>query len=292
VRKKRPSFKKQGLWIIILLLASFLIFTLFISVFQIRQPEETVSDSVSRNRFPITSDRERGRPETDAASELRAQRIAVIVDDIGYDLTQVNELIHIPELLTFAILPHCTYSIEAAERLHRAGKEILLHLPMEPQDYPEKNPGEGALFVGMDDDTIKDVFFKNLRAVPYAVGVNNHMGSKFMEDSHKLGVVFQLLKQEKLFFVDSLTTGKSQGRTLAADLDLPFLARDVFIDRSGNFEETYKEFEEIIRSNKDRHKLIVIGHPYPSTISAIRMATDRLRSEGIEIVKVSDLFEN
>ena len=224
----------------------------------------------------------------EAVSGRKVRWVAIIIDDIGYDLTQVDDLLRIPAPLTFAVLPHCTHSIEAAEKLHRAGKEILLHLPMEPQGFPEKNPGKGVILSDMNEDEIYNVLAEDLRAVPHTVGVNNHMGSKFMENGQKLGTVFQILKKEKLFFVDSLTTGYSQGRITAEDAGIPFIARDIFIDNSHNSGDTYGEFTKLVKAFKHRRKLVVIGHPYPETIAAMKMFVASLRSEGIEIVTISE----
>ena len=86
---------------------------------------------------------ERKEPE----AEIGGRQIAVIIDDIGYDLRLVEDLMRIDAPIAFAILPYTPHAREAARLLHAAGKEILLHLPMEPRSYPAENPGEGALFV-------------------------------------------------------------------------------------------------------------------------------------------------
>ncbi len=93
------------------------------------------------------------RKEAEAESEGR--QIAVIIDDIGYDLRLVEDLMRIEAPIAFAILPHTPHAREAARLLHAAGKEILLHLPMEPRSYPAENPGEGRSFVDMDEGQIR-----------------------------------------------------------------------------------------------------------------------------------------
>lgn len=220
----------------------------------------------------------------------KGRRVAIIVDDIGYDLSLVDELLRLDVPLTFSILPHCTHSVEAAERVHKAGREILLHLPMEPQDYPEKNPGSGALLTRMTEEEMNDILAGDLHAVPHAVGVNNHMGSRFMEDGEKLGTVLLALRDRNLFFVDSMTTRRSRGRNLAGKVGLPFVARDLFIDTNGDSGDTPAEFMTNLKIYRHRRNLIVIGHPHPGTVSAIRKSLPYFRREGIDVVPVSALL--
>ena len=221
------------------------------------------------------------------------QKIAIIIDDIGYDLASLNALLKIDAPITFAILPHLPHSVDVAEILHREGREILLHLPMEPQAYPEEEPGGGTLFLWMDEDQIRQQVEEDLDAVPYIVGVNNHMGSRFMEDRTKLLVVLQQIKERGLFFVDSLTTRYSKGREVAEEIGLRFAARDVFIDNGRDYKATFKILMDMVnKRNPGKMKLILIsGHPYPTTIRALEEAVPLLKANGVEIISVSHILE-
>ena len=170
-----------------------------------------------------------------AEAESGGRQIAVIIDDIGYDLRLVEDLMRIEAPIAFAILPHTPHAREAARLLHAAGKEILLHLPMEPRSYPAENPGKGALFVDMDEGEIRRRIETDLTAVPYVSGVNNHMGSRFMEDEAGLAVVMQELAKKGLFFVDSLTTPDSRARSAAARAGVRYASRAVFIDHTPGY---------------------------------------------------------
>lgn len=231
------------------------------------------------------------RPEIYTGKVSPKWRIVIIIDDIGYDMLPLNEFLKIDALITFSILPHCSYSIAAAEKLHQAGMEILLHLPMEPHGYPDKDPGPGALFTWMSKEELRQQIEEDIKAVPYISGVNNHMGSKFMEDKEKLNAVFDKLGEEGLFFVDSLTSGKSNGRELAEETGLRFASRDTFfIDNIKDHNIIVQNFKNLIR-NRDRWRtMLLIGHPYPCTISALKKVIPMLKAEGIDIVPVSDLI--
>lgn len=229
-------------------------------------------------------------PDKEEQYIVHKRKIAIIIDDIGYDLWPVQEIISMTVPITLAILPHCPYSTESAERAYRAGKEILLHLPMEPSNYPEKNPGEGALFISMSDGDICHQLDANFKSVPHVSGVNNHMGSRFMEDEKKLEVVLKILRGKKLFFVDSYTTKNTKGQEVARKVGVPFAGRDVFIDNNSSFVDTMEILEKMIDKRGNWQTLIIIGHTYKSTIQALKKAIPLFEASGIEIVSLSELM--
>jgi len=235
--------------------------------------------------------REEERREEKIPSLLEKQKVAIIIDDIGYDLAPLNELLEIDAPITFAILPHLAHSVDAAEILHRQGREILLHLPMEPQNYPEEKPGRGALFLWMNEEEISQQVEEGLNAVPYIIGVNNHMGSRFMEDRTKLSAVLRQIKERGLFFVDSQTTRYSKGRELAEEIGLRFAARDLFIDNGQDYKATFQILIDLLNKRNVRKTIIISGHPYSTTIKALKEALPLLKAKGVEIIPVSDLPE-
>ncbi|MEA3471743.1 MAG: divergent polysaccharide deacetylase family protein [Thermodesulfobacteriota bacterium] len=218
-------------------------------------------------------------------------RIAIVIDDIGCDLSPVNEILSIDIPITLSILPSRPFSIEAAEKAREKEREILLHLPMEPYGYPGKNPGKGCLYITMSYEEIKMQLEEDIEAVPYISGVNNHMGSRFMEDEDRVELVLKHLKNRDLFFLDSLTTRNSKGKRIAEKIGMKYISRDVFIDNNRNFRDTHEKLLDII-GKKDRWETLVLtGHPYTSTIEAIRATVPLFRAEGIDVVTLSDLIE-
>lgn len=222
---------------------------------------------------------------------LPKKQIAIIIDDIGHDLETVTALLKINADITFSILPFLTHSREAAEIIRRSKKEILLHLPMEPVSYPADKPGEGALFTDMNDKELLHQLDKNIDSVPYVVGVNNHMGSKFMIDKEKLVLIFGRLKKKNLFFIDSRTDVNSQAVAASKVVGLPLAERKIFIDNNKNYKETYNNLMSAANYNGDFAPLILIGHPYPETIRALKDAVKELQKKGIIIVPVSQMIK-
>ncbi len=219
---------------------------------------------------------------------VHLREVAIIVDDIGFSLSPVKELLKINADLTFAILPFQTHTREAAEMFHKARRETLLHLPMEPVSYPREKPGEGALFTDMNDEELVLQLRKNIADVPYISGVNNHMGSKFMTDEKKLILIFNELKKKKLFFVDSRTSSDTKASAAAKKTGLPIAGRKIFIDNNQDYNKIYNNLINIAKDG-DVFPEIIIGHPYPETIRAIKDAVRVLREKGVSIVPVSKI---
>ncbi|MEE9911891.1 MAG: divergent polysaccharide deacetylase family protein [Deltaproteobacteria bacterium] len=222
---------------------------------------------------------------------LPSKQVAIIIDDIGYDMAAVRELLRIDADITFAILPLVAHSREAAEILHKADHETLLHLPMEPLSYPREKPGSGALFTDMNDEELVFQLEKNLASVPYVSGVNNHMGSKFMTDEERLLLVFKQLKKKDLFFIDSRTTNNTKTIIASQKVHLTVASRKVFLDNDRNYSKIYQILMDAAEAPAGDSPLIMIGHPYPETIRAIRDARKVFREKGVSIIPVSKLLQ-
>ena len=143
----------------------------------------------------------------------------------------------------------------------------MLHLPMEPVGYPDVNPGKGALFVNMNEKEIRDVFLKDLARVPGAIGVNNHMGSKFTADETAMKSLLKIIAKKGLFFLDSLTTPKSVTAKLAPHIkNLKVYYRDIFLDNQRDESYVYLQIKKTLDLAKEKDLVIAIGHPYYETI--------------------------
>src|SRR5208283_1152264 len=248
----------------------------------IKEPKKETKQIKTKKATP--SSKEKLLPITSAP----LRKVAIIVDDMGCNLNAVKELLKINADLTFAILPFQAHTREAAEMFHKANKETLLHLPMEPVSYPREKPGEGDLFTDMNDEELVLQLKKNIADVPYISGVNNHMGSKFMTDEKKLILIFNELKKKKLFFVDSRTSNDTKAYAAAKKTGLQIAERKIFIDNNRDYNKIYANLINIAKDN-DVSPRIIIGHPYPETIRALKEATKVLHEKGVSIVPVSEI---
>jgi hypothetical protein len=154
-------------------------------------------------------------------------KIAIVIDDFGYNKNNVAIFDRIKYPITAAVLPNLSYSKEMSSRLHKRGYEIILHLPMQPHgpEAQEKN----TITTSLDDESIKNIVEKDLNALSYAKGVSNHMGSLATEDPRLMGVVYRELNDKHLYFLDSYVTPKTICSTLAEEMHIAFAQRDILI---------------------------------------------------------------
>lgn len=228
-------------------------------------------------------------PETYSPPAGEGPRISLIVDDIGYSLPRARQFLELGIPITFAVLPKVQYSQPLAHEIHQEGHEIILHQPMEPYN-PSLNPGPGAIYVGDGQGRIERVMTENLAEVPFASGVNNHMGSRFTSCERETTDALAVLSGSGLFFVDSLTSRRSVACETARRLRVPAVYRHIFLDHYPGEEAALFSLEQLRLCALRLGNAIGIGHPFPDTARAIGRFTRVLRNSGIPLVYVSSLI--
>lgn len=229
-------------------------------------------------------------PKAVRPSPIKGGRVTIIVDDLGRSLKQAKQLLEIDQPVTFAILAIEAHAGEVARLAHAAGREVMLHAPMEPQGFPVVDPGDDALLVSQPDHELRDRLQAMLARVPHAVGINNHMGSRFTEDERAMAAVMAELREHGLFFVDSLTSGHSAGTEAARQAGVRILRRDVFLDNVAEVEPIVREIRRLADKARRNGFAVGICHPYPETIQALRQELPRLAAQGVEFVSVAELL--
>jgi hypothetical protein len=218
-------------------------------------------------------------------------KIALVIDDLGEERRIARELLEWDFPLTFSILPFTPYAKTIAREAHLKGKEVIVHVPMEPHGYPKVRPGEGALLEEMNEESLRQQLVKDIEAVPYIKGASNHMGSRLMEDPEKVKVILSELKQRRLFFLDSRTTPQTVGMNVAQNLGLKGVERSLFIDHSLDEEDIKQKIEKLISLSLSNGKAIGIGHPHPSTLKSLKEMIPKIKEKGIELVPLSMVME-
>jgi len=219
-------------------------------------------------------------------------RVAIIIDDMGSSKRRARELINLEAPITLSFFPLSRNSRKLAQEASEKGKEVILHMPMEPHGFPEINPGKGALLMSMAEGELHRQIHENLEAIPFIKGVNNHMGSRFMEDDQRVSILIKELRGRNLFFLDSRTTPKTVGYRIAKKMDIKTGQRDVFLDNNSYDEaEIKKNILALAKIAKTEGKAIGIGHPHPATIKSLREMIPKLKKRGVEIVPLSQIME-
>jgi len=216
-------------------------------------------------------------------------RMAIIIDDMGRSLQATRELLAVGLPVTFSVLPNTPKAAETATLVHRYGHEVMLHLPMEPLGYPAADPGRDALMLSLSDAELRRRFLKYLEIVPYAVGGNNHMGSRFTADRRGMAVVLALMRREGLFFIDSRTSGASIAGTMAERMGVPTASRDMFLDNEKEVTAISRQIRQLIARARRQGEAIGICHPYPETIRALQREREFIEKSGVQVVPASKL---
>lgn len=218
-------------------------------------------------------------------------RIAIVIDDLGQSKKIAMDFLNLDAHLSFSVFPFAPHSREFAREASKQGRDVLLHLPMEPKGYPMQDPGRGRLLTTMGKRQLLSQLEKDLSAVPYVKGVNNHMGSKFTEDPELMQLVLEDIQRKGLFFLDSRTTPKTVGFRVAQELGVKTGQRNVFLDNERDVSKIKARIFELIALSQKNGGAIGIGHPHPETVQAIREVLPSLRENGVELVPVSSLLE-
>jgi polysaccharide deacetylase 2 family uncharacterized protein YibQ len=228
-------------------------------------------------------------PEPPPAIEPK-NKVALIMDDMGYSLDAIYDILGLQEPITVAIIPFSPLAEQTAQIAHQYGLEILLHLPLESINNTEANNGiEGIITTDMSEQEIITLVERNLDQVPYISGVNNHMGSKVTPNESLMHTILQRLKQRDLFFVDSRTTGKSVAYDVALKLEIPTAQRHVFLD--SELDEGYirEKLIELFTLAQKRGEAIGICHPLPETLKVLKESFRLAKEYGVTPVFISEL---
>ena len=215
--------------------------------------------------------------------------LAILVDDMGSSLQEARALAAIGVPINFAVIPGLRHDREVAAYAAGQGVEVLIHMPMQSKGYPQRRLEANGLLLEHSDDELRSRMLGYLEALPQAVGANNHMGSEFTEHQEKMRVVLKVLKEKKLFFVDSITSPRTSGLQVVNELKLRSARRDVFLDNEQNERYIRGQLNQAVARARKHGHAIAICHPHAATIATLAAALPELQAQGITLVKISTL---
>lgn len=237
--------------------------------------------------FIIISAVKKAPPKIAKIPVVEKNKIAIVLDDWGYNLNNIDALSRIKYPLTLAVLPNLNYSQLIAEKAHNLGFELILHLPLEPR---EKLPLEkDTITTDMDSARISDILRRDLKNIPYLKGASNHMGSKATADTKTMESIFKELNEQGLYYLDSFVTSQSVCAGLAAKMRLRFARRDIFLDNSEEAAYIKGQIYKLKTRARAYGKAIGIGHDRRVTLEALKEIMPKLEKEGYRFVFVSEL---
>jgi len=227
-------------------------------------------------------------PTANAASTAL---VSIIIDDLGYNHALARQALNLPGPVSYSILPELPDSATLTRMAQEKHRDVLLHLPM--QAVGGQAMGPGGLSVNMNSEEIGKILEADLATVPLAVGISNHMGSRFTSDAEAMRRFMHDMKSHsRLFFVDSLTTSKTKARSVAAETGIPLISRDVFLDNERTPEALEAQFNLMLRIAEKYGRALAIAHPYPETLEFLEQHLHSLKTGPVRLVPISLLIKS
>lgn len=251
---------------------------------EVKEPEETTYES-GQYADLIVNDLSSSEEETNFSP-----KVAFIIDDLGYETGVAKKIMELEFPVALSILPFLRYSEFIAEEGKKNNQEIMLHLPMESNNS-STNPGPGAIKFYMSEEEIRQAVRDCILDFPYAIGANNHMGSKITEDRKIMEIILEEIKEYNLFFIDSITTKDSIAYEVAQEMKIKSAARSVFLDNENDMEYIKGQMLEVQETALKEGVVIAIGHSRINTFYVLKRMVPELIKAGIEIVPVSELVK-
>jgi len=255
----------------------------------VKQPVEEKITGHTASKTPPAAPQAALKEAAPPEDKKSLPHLAIIIDDIGFGGKITGKFIELPLNLNFSILPHSPKGKFWAQKAHDLGHDILLHLPLEPTS-PKSDPGPGALYLKMSRQERYDTLAADLSEVPLALGVNNHMGSRYSENRPAMKDLLLILKKRGLFFVDSLTSSRSVGYQTAQDIGVRAAKRDIFLDNDQDIAKTVKQIKKLIAKAQKNGFAIGIGHPHSTTLAALIKSEDILKKE-VELTAIHNMVK-
>ncbi len=214
--------------------------------------------------------------------------VAIIIDDLGYDMGLAEKFLELNGVITLSVLPHGPFSKKIARIARENQIEIMLHLPMEPNEYPRVKPGPGGILFSMAPDLLIAQLNNNIASLPSIKGVNNHMGSRITADSSRMNQIFSVLRKKGLFFIDSRTTSETRCKSSARLFHVPFAERDVFLDHLHEIDFIEKQIKLLIRVAYKNGTAVGIAHPFQQTYDVLEKALPEIKTK-VRLVTASKI---
>lgn len=210
--------------------------------------------------------------------------LSLIIDDLGQSPARDSRTLALPGPVTLAIMPDTPHAADFARQAHKAGKSVMVHMPMDPATGP---------FAWRPDMPASELLGRlqaALRAVPYAAGLNNHEGSRMTSQPEAMALLMNELQQHGMFFVDSRTSAATVAAAKAQSIGLASLSRDVFLDDTRTVEAIAGQLEKAIALAHKQGTVVIIGHPYPQTLEVLERELPRLKAKGVEWIPVRQMI--
>ena len=221
---------------------------------------------------------------TPATTTAHKAYITLIIDDPGQSLPRYRQVLALPGPVTAAIMPDTPHATEFAREAHRAGKIVILHMPMDPATGPF------AWHPELPIEELEKRLNAAFKVVPYTAGINNHMGSRMTAQRPAMAWLMAQLQRRHKLFVDSRTSAQTVAAAEAQKIGLASVSRDVFLDDERTEAAIFTQLQTAISLARKQGSAVMIGHPYPQTLAVLERELPKLKAQGIEWIDIKQMI--
>lgn len=221
------------------------------------------------------------------------RKAAIIIDDFGGCTGGVEKFLDGNIKITAAVMPFTDHSTEHAKWAHKNGFEVMIHLPMQPIKGKRSWLGPRPITVDLSTEEVKARVYDAIKDVPYAKGINNHMGSLAVADEKIVRAIVEVAKEKNLFIVDSGTSPDSKFPKVTKEMGVPLLKRDVFLDDISSPSHVKRQMEKLVKVTELKGQGVAIGHvgiKGNACSTGVMESMNLLKNRNIKIVPVSELI--
>lgn len=229
-------------------------------------------------------------PEKKIEPQAITGKIAIVLDDWGYNKNHLKQLEEIEGPLTIAVLPNLAFSKAVCYKASELNKEVILHLPLEPKNEAEDRLEKNTILTTMPKEQIINILNSDFKSTPGLKGINNHMGSKATEDEHLMRIIFIELKKHGFYFLDSYTS-KTICKNLSGSIGIPYIQRHIFLDNDNDYDKIKLQLERLAMIAKQQGYAVGIGHDRLKTLQVLKEQIPQLKKQGFKFVYVSELLK-
>ncbi|HEA3307745.1 divergent polysaccharide deacetylase family protein [Pasteurella multocida] len=216
-------------------------------------------------------------------------KLAIVIDDIGYHQKEDAQIYALPKEISVAIIPSAPHARQRNEQAYQQGRDILIHMPMQPLSHQRIEAG--GLHVGMHQEDVQQRVQTAKAIVSHAIGMNNHMGSAATADAELMRKLMQELKVQDLFFLDSRTIGRSVAGKIAKEYGVQSLDRHIFLDDKDTYTDVERQFQRAVHYAQKHGTAIAIGHPRKNTVAVLQAGLKHL-PDNVQLVGMGSLWRS
>lgn len=222
-------------------------------------------------------------------------RIAFVLSELGHARIAAEEIIKkLPPAITLSFSPYAKpRSLEYLSALARAnGHEVMLDLPLEPIDFPQRDPGPNALLTALEpSENLERLNWSLERSTGY-VGVAVWMGSRFVASPRQMRPLFEAIEARGLVLLDNAEREESLTDDLAKEFKVPTLTSHRYVDVPlASRDAIDARLAQVERIALQFGSAIAMGRPFPVTVERLAEWSTEIEKRGIVLVPITVLAE-